>query len=184
MGSNCENYLLFNSVLFFSNKIDPLWSSFFFFFFLLSFWTAAWVTFNEAGRLQPVLFLAATRFLECFMSITSSLDVFLPLVSFSFSIHILRIKSLFLAFTSFRSSPFRAPAHASMVVHGRALVSFPIRSIVNCFKLAPGFDLAPFWKNVDHSSPRPRCLGRCEVVRFKIQCRFEVWTFKTIRIKD
>ena len=84
-------------------------------------------------------------------TITSSLDVFL--FSRFFSLFLSPHPSNRVSFSrlkSFRSSPFRTPARASMVVHGRALVSFPIRSIsCNCFELAPGFDLALFRSKVD-----------------------------------
>ena len=102
------------------------------------------------------LVACCNSFLECFVAIflASRCSLFLSphpsnRVSFSF-----RLKS-------FGSSPFRAPARASMVVHGPAFVSFPIRSIY-CFELGPGFHLAPFRKNVTEvvrSSPRPLCLG-------------------------
>ena len=71
-------------------------------------------------------FLLQLAFLECFMSITSSLDVFLPLISLSFfnshpsnrvscsSTYELKIKSVFV---------FEC-ARASMVVRGRAFLRF------------------------------------------------------------
>ena len=155
------------------NNLESISKDYFFFVVVvsslhLSFWTAAWVTFTEAGRLQPVLFLAATRFLECFMSITSSLDVFLPLVSLSFSIHILWIESLFLALRA--SDRVHFWARQWSFAGGRSCFvskfQIPRVSILmwwrDFFELAAGFDLAPFQKNVTEvvrSSPRPRCLG-------------------------
>ena len=83
---------------------SPLTFVLFFFFFLCvcvlfvlsisRLYTAAWVTFNEAG-LQPGLLLAAARFLECFMStfLRPPFNVFLVSLS---------------QFTSFEPSPFFA----------------------------------------------------------------------------
>ena len=86
------------------------------------------------------------------------------------SIHILQIESLFrFSLKGFGSSPFRAPARASMwSFMGRRLyrfqffflcVSILMRRWPGFFEFATGFDLASFRKNVEFSSPRPRCLG-------------------------
>ena len=102
-------------------------TEFFFFFFLLllfllsisPLWTAAWVTFNEAGfnRSCFVLQLVLGMFHVYLSRLLSSL---------SFSIHILISSLFFIHLTSFRSSPFRnARPRVYVVVHGRALVLFP-----------------------------------------------------------
>ena len=112
-------------------------------------------------------FLLQLAFLECFMSITSSL-----MTSFSLSL----IFSLsffnphpsnrvsFSPLTSLRSSPISSvPVCASVVVHGRAFL-FRFQFVrLFLLALAAGFDLSPFRKNVTEvvrSSPRPPCLGQ------------------------
>ena len=122
--------------------------------------------------LQLTLFLAATHFLECFMTITSSLDVFLPLISLSFFNPHPSNRVSFSHLTSLRSSPIRARPFARQwsFAGGRSCFvskfQIPRVSILmrwrDFFELAAGFDLAPFRKNVTEvvrSSPRPRCLG-------------------------
>ena len=102
---------------------------------------AAWVTFNEAGRLQPVLFLAATRFLGMFHGyyvLPRRLSFFLSFFSLFLNPHPSKSSLFFSHLTSFRLSPFRAPAHASMVVHRHALVLFPTRSIVKLLRVGAG----------------------------------------------
>ena len=93
-------------------------------------------------------FLLQLTFLECFMFHASMV------VQFTF--HILGIESLVpseLKIESFFKFWFRFQIRVNSL-------SF----FLSLAKLATGFDLAPFWKNVLHSSPRPRCLGvRVEV---------------------
>ena len=61
--------------------------------------------------------------------------------------------------TSLRSSPI-CWARSRVNGHSRARLCFVSNLFdLNCFEMAPGFDLAPFRKNVVHSSPRLRCLG-------------------------
>ena len=67
-------------------------------------------------------FLLQLDLRECFMP-TDAFFLYLGSLSPFNSHPLYRVSSSNL--TSFRSSPFRAPAGASMVVHGRALVSSP-----------------------------------------------------------
>ena len=85
------------------------------------------------------------------------------------SIHILRIESFLPPFYELQieSIPKRARSRVTGRSRAGVLVSFPnflqLYVSIYCdgklFELAAGFDLAPFRKNVVHSSPRPRCLG-------------------------
>ena len=109
--------------------------------------------------LQPVLFLAATRFFffnlrECFMP-TDAFFLYLGSLSF-FNSHpldrVFRVSFSRLKKLRIESIP-KTPARASLVVHGPAfcIVSkfFPrvsINAMAGC-RLAAGFDLAPFRKN-------------------------------------
>ena len=129
----------------------------------LSLWPAAWVTFNEAGRLQPVLFLAAARLGMLHVYIfTSSLDVFLVSLSQS---TFFELSPFFLALrASDRVLSERRPAHLSG--RSRACVCVVSNSF-NFFIARVG---AGIWscalpkernrKKVVRSSPRPRCLGQ------------------------
>ena len=114
-------------------------------------------------------FLLQLDLWECFMSSASSLwhlslsNSFLSLSQSTFF-----LSSLFFFFTPYEfqiASISSARPRVHVVVHGRALVSFPNFSsgfdliAMASFELAAGFDLAPFRKNDVHSSPRPRCLG-------------------------
>ena len=107
---------------------------------------------------------------------------FLSLSSIHIPFYILRIESLFrfFPFKGYRSS-LSDRVHSENArprVNGRsracALVSYPILQLCvsilmrwpSFSELAAGFDLAPFQKSVDHSSPRPRCLGCWTKVSF------------------
>ena len=109
-------------------------------------------------ELQLTLFLAATHFLECFMTNTSSLTTYFLFFSL-FQSTSFESSLLFTPYELEIESNFeRAPLRVSGRSRAGVLVSFPIRSI-KCFELVLGFNLAPFRKNVVHYSPRPRCLG-------------------------
>ena len=110
--------------------------------------------------------------LHVFIFTSSLLDVFLSLTRFS----------LCLQSTSFESSLFFSPFYElqieSIPKHPPARLFGRSRACVLCcfqfvfdkiaFELAPGFDLAPFRKNVVHSSPRPRCLGYSTNTKFPL----------------
>ena len=128
----------------------------------------------EIGSNWPYFLLQPT-FLECFMSNTSSLTT-----SFLF---------LSLQFTSFESSLLFTPYELQIESILSALTRqwsfagapvFVSNSFDNCFKLAPGFDLAPFRKNVVHSSPRPRCLGNWQLT---INIFLTIWFFRHVCIR-
>ena len=130
--------------------------------------------------LQPVLF-------SCCNSIFSgmlraywrflSLSRFFSLFS---SVHILWIESLFLALRSFGSSPFReTPARASMWSFTGLRSCVVSNSFdIYCFELGPGFDLAPFRKNVSRTFfPKTTVPWRLEVLRAWV-CSKNVIGFK------
>ena len=136
----------------------------------LSLWTAAWVSFNEAGSNWSCFLLQLVSW-ECFMSIyvLPSKSFFLYLVSISlFNSHPSN-RVLFL-FSSLRAwDPVLFEAHPSArqwsFTGGRFLFCFQFflqfvrLFLLKLVELAAGFDLASFRKNAVHSSPRPRCLG-------------------------
>ena len=112
-----SRYIVFFLCVLFVLSISPLY-------------TAAWVTFNGVGRLQPGLFRASHLILwnaSCYFCVLPRRLSRLSSFSLSFSVHILRIESLFLCcLKSFGSSPFqtRARLRVYVVIHRRALVCF------------------------------------------------------------
>ena len=120
---------------------------------------------NIQWRWAPTALVSCCNslFLECFMFHASMVVQFTFLHPSNrgllFTLKKLKIESLFRARSFNALLVVHFAGAPSIFVSKFVRFSLAIFSLLFLTKLAAGFDLAPFRKNVVHSSPRPRCLG-------------------------